>query len=62
MSKWLCGFQLPAGLNHNKGEGLFIRKCSDRTRGSIFKVENGRFRLDIRKIFFHGGEKKVVKH
>ena len=32
-------------------EGLLIRTCSKRMRGNGFKMEEGRFRLDIRKKF-----------
>ena len=39
-------------LKGTSREGLFIRECSDRTRGEGFKLKEGRFRLDIRKKFF----------
>ena len=41
------------------GEGLFIRDCSDQTRGSVFKLKEGRFQLDIRKKSF---AVRVLRH
>ena len=39
--------------------GLYIRTCSKRTRRNDIKLEEGRFRLDIRKKFF---PVRVVRH
>ena len=41
------------------GEGLFIRAGCNRSRGNVFKLEEGRFRLDNRKKFF---TVRMVRH
>ncbi|GAB0206501.1 hypothetical protein GRJ2_003115700 [Grus japonensis] len=43
----IAAFQYLKGAYRKAGEGLFIRECSDRTRGNGFKLKEGRFRLDI---------------
>ena len=52
-------FQYLKGAYRKAGEGLFRRACSNRTKGNSFILEEGRFRLDIRKKCF---TVRVVTH
>ncbi|GAB0209091.1 hypothetical protein GRJ2_003374800 [Grus japonensis] len=40
----IAAFQYLKGAYRKDGEGLFIRECSDRTRGNGLKLKEGRFR------------------
>ncbi|GAB0190718.1 hypothetical protein GRJ2_001537100 [Grus japonensis] len=55
----IAAFQYLKGAYRKDGEGLFMRECTDRTRGNGFKLKEGQFRLDVRKKFF---TVRVVRH
>ena len=48
----VAAFQYLKGAYRKAGDSLFIRVCSNRMRENVFKPEDGRFTLDIRKEFF----------
>ncbi|GAB0184436.1 hypothetical protein GRJ2_000908900 [Grus japonensis] len=48
----IAAYQHLKGAYRKDGEGLFIRECSDRTRGNGVKLKEGQFRSDVRKKFF----------
>ncbi|KFQ03195.1 hypothetical protein N330_02454, partial [Leptosomus discolor] len=50
---FISTFQYLKGAYRKAEEELFTRVCSDKTRGNGFKLEKGRFRLDVRKKFFN---------
>ncbi|KFO81364.1 hypothetical protein N303_01567, partial [Cuculus canorus] len=52
-------FQYLKGAYRKAGKGLFIKACGYRTRVNGYKLERGRFRLDIRKNFF---TMRMVRH
>ena len=52
-------FQYLKGANKQEGEWLFMKVDSDRTRGNVLKLRQGRFRLDIRRKIF---TQRVVTH
>ena len=55
----IVAFQYMKRAYGKAGEGFFTTACSYRTRGNGFKLEEGGFRLDIRKKFL---AVRVVRH
>ena len=55
----IVAFQYLRGAYKQEGEQLFTRENSDRTRGSDFKLRQGRFSLGMRRKFF---PQRVVTH
>ena len=55
----IVAFQYLKGAYRKAEEGLFTRVYRDRIRENGFKLEGGRFRLDIRNKFF---TVRVVRH
>ncbi|KFP11377.1 hypothetical protein Z169_02913, partial [Egretta garzetta] len=55
----IAAFHYLKGAYRKDGENLFSRASCDKTRGNGFRLNHGRFRLDIRKKFF---TVRVVKH
>jgi len=54
-----AAFQYQKGACKKAGEGFFTRAHRDRTRGNGFNPKDGRFRLDVSKMFFI---MRVVRH
>jgi len=48
----MAAFQYLKGAYRKAGEGLVVRAYTNKMRRNGFKLEEGRFRLDIRKKFF----------
>ena len=55
----IAAFQYLKGAYKKARERLFTRACSEKTRGNGFKLEEGRFRLDIRQKFL---TMRIVRH
>jgi len=55
----LAAFQYLKGACKKDEEGLFTRARSDGMRGNSFKLNEGRFKLDIRRKCF---TRRVVRH
>ncbi|KAK4815396.1 hypothetical protein QYF61_001384 [Mycteria americana] len=55
----IAAFQYVKGAYKTDGGRVLSRACSGSTRGNVFKLKEGRFRLDMRKKSF---TMRVVKH
>lgn len=50
---FIVAFQYVKDAYNKDEEKFFTGACADRTRGNVFKIKEGRFRLGIQKKFFH---------
>ena len=48
----IAAFQYLKGAYKQEGSQIFERVDNSRTRGNVFKLKEGRFRLDVRGKFF----------
>ena len=55
----IAAFQYLQGAYKQEGKWVFMRVDSNRTRRNGFKLRQGRFRLDIRRMFF---TQRMVTH
>jgi len=55
----IVSFQYLKGAYKQKGDLLYTWSVSARTRGNNFKLQDGRFRSDIKKKFF---TQEVMRH
>jgi len=55
----ITAFQYLKGAYRKDGDNLFSKACCDRIRSNGFKLNEHRFRLDIRSKFF---TMRMVKH
>jgi len=55
----VAAFQYLKGADRKDGDRLYSSACNERTRDNVFKLKEGRFKLDLRKKFF---TLRVVRH
>jgi len=57
----IVALQYLKGAYKQKGKRLFLRVDNDMTSGNGLKLRQGRFRLDIRRKFFHSESGDTLK-
>jgi len=57
-----AAFQYLKGTYRKDGEDIFSRACCCRTKSNGFKLREGRFRLDVQKIFFYHEDGETLEH
>lgn len=57
----IAAFQYLKGVCREAGEGLFVRRCKDRTRSNGCKLKEGRFRLALGENLYCEALKQVAQ-